>query len=69
MYEAAKLALANGEIDFDNHSFKINLYLSTANLAVILPPDAVQTGLVVSSMVIVPELLAVVIVTALVSCV
>ena len=31
MYEAAKLALANGEIDFDNHSFKINLYLSTSN--------------------------------------
>lgn len=31
MYEAAKLAIANGEIDFDTHSFKINLYLSTSN--------------------------------------
>ena len=31
MYEQAKLALANGEIDFDNDSFKINLYLSTSN--------------------------------------
>jgi hypothetical protein len=31
MYESAKLALANGLIDFDTHSFKINLYLSTSN--------------------------------------
>ena len=31
MYESAKLAWANGEIDFDTHSFKINLYLSTSN--------------------------------------
>jgi hypothetical protein len=31
MYESAKLALANGEIDFDTHAFKINLYLSTSN--------------------------------------
>lgn len=31
MYEAAKLALANGLIDFDTHAFKINLYLSTSN--------------------------------------
>jgi hypothetical protein len=31
MYEAAKLAWANGLIDFDTHSFKINLYLSTSN--------------------------------------
>ncbi len=31
MYESAKLALANGTIDFDSHSFKINLYLSTSN--------------------------------------
>lgn len=31
LYEAAKLAIANGEIDFDNHAFKINLYLSTSN--------------------------------------
>ena len=31
MYEAAKLALANGQIDFDTDSFKINLYLSTSN--------------------------------------
>lgn len=31
MYESAKLAFANGLIDFDTHSFKINLYLSTSN--------------------------------------
>ena len=31
MYESAKLALANGEIDFNTHAFKINLYLSTSN--------------------------------------
>lgn len=31
LYEAAKLALANGEIDLDNHSFKIALFLSTSN--------------------------------------
>jgi len=31
MYESAKLAWANGLIDFDSHSFKINLYLSTSN--------------------------------------
>lgn len=31
LYEAAKLAIANGEVDFDGHSFKINLYLSTSN--------------------------------------
>lgn len=31
MYESAKLAWANGEIDFDTHSFKINLYTSTSN--------------------------------------
>lgn len=31
VYEAAKLAWANGTIDFDSHSFKINLYLSTSN--------------------------------------
>lgn len=31
LYEAAKLAIANGEVDFDAHSFKINLYLSTSN--------------------------------------
>src|SRR5688500_4444793 len=31
MYESAKLALANGEIDFNADSFKINLYLSTSN--------------------------------------
>lgn len=30
-YESAKLAWANGEIDFNSHSFKINLYLSTSN--------------------------------------
>lgn len=31
MYESAKLAWANGTIDLDSHSFKINLYLSTSN--------------------------------------
>lgn len=31
LYEAAKLAIANGDIDFNGHSFKINLYLSTSN--------------------------------------
>lgn len=31
LYEAAKLAIANGEIDFDAHSFKIALFLSTSN--------------------------------------
>jgi hypothetical protein len=31
MYESAKLAWANGTIDFDSHSFKINLYSSTSN--------------------------------------
>lgn len=31
MYESAKLAWANGEIDFNSHTFKINLYLSTSN--------------------------------------
>lgn len=31
LYEAAKLAIANGEIDLNSHSFKINLYLSTSN--------------------------------------
>lgn len=31
LYESAKLAIANGEIDLDTHSFKINLYLSTSN--------------------------------------
>lgn len=31
LYEAAKLAIVNGEVDFDAHTFKINLYLSTSN--------------------------------------
>jgi len=31
MYANAKLAWANGEIDFDSHSFKINLYTSASN--------------------------------------
>lgn len=31
LYESAKLAIANGEIDLDSDSFKINLYLSTSN--------------------------------------
>ena len=31
LYEQAKLDIVNGLIDFDTHSFKINLYLSTSN--------------------------------------
>ena len=31
IYEAAKLGIANGEIDLDTHSFKIALFLSTSN--------------------------------------
>ena len=31
IYEQAKLDIVNGLIDFDTHSFKINLYLSTSN--------------------------------------
>ena len=31
VYEQAKLDIANGLIDLDSHSFKINLYLSTSN--------------------------------------
>jgi hypothetical protein len=31
MYAKAKLAIENGEIDFNAHTFKINLYLSTSN--------------------------------------
>ena len=31
MYAKAKLALVNGEIDFNSHAFKINLYLDTSN--------------------------------------
>lgn len=32
MYEAAKLAFANGEIDWDSHVFRVGLYLSTSNV-------------------------------------
>lgn len=31
IYDLAKLAIANGEVDFNADSFKINLYLSTSN--------------------------------------
>lgn len=31
LYEQAKLDIANGLIDLDSHSFKINLYLFTSN--------------------------------------
>lgn len=31
LYAKAKLAIANGDIDLNGHSFKINLYLSTSN--------------------------------------
>jgi len=31
LYEQAKLAIANGEVDLNADSFKINLYLSTSN--------------------------------------
>ncbi len=40
MYAKAKLALANGDIDFDGHSFKINLYLSTSNCDTLTAHDA-----------------------------
>jgi len=39
MYAKAKLALANGEIDFDTHAFKINLYLSTSNVDTLTAHD------------------------------
>lgn len=31
IYENTKLAIANGDIDFNSDSFKINLYLATSN--------------------------------------
>lgn len=31
IYDAARLAILNGDIDLNGHSFKINLYLSTSN--------------------------------------
>jgi hypothetical protein len=31
LYAQAKLAIINGEVDFNAHAFKINLYLSTSN--------------------------------------
>lgn len=31
LYETAKLAIINGEVDFNSDSFKVNLYLSTSN--------------------------------------
>jgi hypothetical protein len=31
LYESAKLAIHNGEVDVNSDSFKINLYLSTSN--------------------------------------
>lgn len=39
-YAQAKLALANGEIDLNAHSFKINLYLSTSNCDTLTTHDA-----------------------------
>lgn len=32
MYENAKLAFANGEIDWNSHTFRVGLYLSTSNV-------------------------------------
>lgn len=40
MYAQAKLAADNGEIDFNSHSFKINLYLSTSNCNDLTTHDA-----------------------------
>ena len=40
VYAKAKLAIANGEIDLDSHSFKINLYLSTSNCDTLTSHDA-----------------------------
>lgn len=40
MYAKAKLAEANGDIDFNGHSFKINLYLSTSNCDTLTAHDA-----------------------------
>jgi len=40
MYAKAKLAIENGEIDFNAHSFKINLYLSTSNCNTLTAHDA-----------------------------
>lgn len=40
LYEQAKLAIANGDIDFNGHSFKINLYLSTSNCDTLSGHDA-----------------------------
>jgi len=40
MYAKAKLAIANGDIDFNGHSFKINLYLSTSNCDTLTAHDA-----------------------------
>jgi len=40
VYAKAKLAIANGELDLDTHSFKINLYLSTSNCDTLTAHDA-----------------------------
>jgi len=40
MYAKAKLAIDNGEIDLNNDSFKINLYLSTSNCDTLTAHDA-----------------------------
>lgn len=40
LYENAKLAIANGDIDLNGHSFKINLYLSTSNCDTLSGHDA-----------------------------
>jgi len=40
LYEQAKLAIHNGDIDLNGHSFKINLYLSTSNCDTLSGHDA-----------------------------
>jgi len=40
MYAKAKLAFANGDIDFNGHSFKVNLYLDTSNCDTLTAHDA-----------------------------
>lgn len=40
LYAKAKLAIANGDIDLNGHSFKINLYLSTSNCDTLTAHDA-----------------------------
>lgn len=40
IYDAARLAILNGDVDLNGHSFKINLYLSTSNCDTLTSHDA-----------------------------